>query len=58
MWATFKAVLWGFLGIRSSKGYDEDRKKLNVKHVIIVGIVCAAGFVLTLLMLVKFITTK
>ena len=58
MWNTIKAVLWGFLGIRSSKGYDEDRQKLNVKHVIIAGIVCALIFILTLVMLVKIITSK
>jgi Protein of unknown function (DUF2970) len=58
MWRTIKAVLWGFLGIRSSKGYDEDRQKLNVKHVIIAGIICALIFVFTLVMLVKIITSK
>ena len=58
MWNTFKAVLWAFLGIRSSSGYDEDRKKLKVQHVIIVGVVCALVFVVTLFMLVKVITAK
>jgi Protein of unknown function (DUF2970) len=58
VWNTFKAVLWGFLGIRSSKGYDEDRKKLKVQHVIIAGIICALLFVFTLFTLVKFITAK
>jgi hypothetical protein len=58
MWNTIKAVLWGFLGIRSSKGYDEDRQKLNVKHVIIAGIICALIFILTLVTLVKVITSK
>ncbi len=58
MWNTIKAVLWGFLGIRSNKGYDEDRQKLNVKHVIIAGIICAVIFILTLMTLVKIITSK
>jgi hypothetical protein len=58
MWDTFKAVFWAFLGIRSSKGYDEDRKKLKIQHVIIVGVVCALVFVVTLFTLVKFITAK
>jgi hypothetical protein len=58
VWNTFKAVLWGFLGIRSAQGYDEDRNKLKLQHVVIVGVVCALIFVATLLMLVKFITTK
>lgn len=38
MWDTLKAVMWGFLGIRSSKGYENDQKKLKIHHVI------AAGF--------------
>ncbi len=58
MWDTLKAVLWAFLGIRSSGGYDEDRKKLKVQHVIIVGVVCALVFVVTLFTLVKVITAK
>ena len=58
MWDTLKAVLWAFLGIRSSKGYDEDRRKLKLQHVIAVGIVCALLFVLVLVTLVRFITTK
>jgi Protein of unknown function (DUF2970) len=58
MWKTIKAVLWGFLGIRSKQGYDEDRQQLNVKHVIIAGIVCAIVFVGILFTLVKFITAK
>lgn len=58
MWDTFKAVLWGFLGIRSSKGYDEDRSKLKVQHVIVAGVVCAIGFVVVLVLVVKTITSK
>lgn len=58
MWETVKAVLWAFLGIRSQRGYDEDRKKLKVQHVIAVGIICALIFVVTLIVLVKLITAK
>lgn len=58
MWNTFKAVLWAFLGIRSARGYEEDRSKLKIQHVVIVGVVCALIFVATLFMLVKFITAK
>ncbi len=58
MWSTFRAVLWAFLGIRSSKGYDEDRKQLKVQHVIIAGVVSALMFVLLLVLLVRFITSK
>lgn len=58
MWETFRAVLWGFLGIRSSKGYDQDRAKLKVQHVIVAGAVCALLFVLLLVMVVKWVTAK
>ncbi|MFM7459390.1 MAG: DUF2970 domain-containing protein [Burkholderiales bacterium] len=57
-WNTFKAVVWAFLGIRSSRGYEEDRSKLKIQHVVIVGVVCALIFVAMLFMLVKFITAK
>lgn len=58
MWNTFKAVLWGFLGIRSSKGYAHDQKKLKVHHVIAAGIVCALFFVVSLFFLVRMLTAK
>lgn len=29
MWDAIKAVSWSFFGIRSQKGYDDDRKKLT-----------------------------
>ena len=58
MWATIKAVLWGFLGIRSSKGYENDQKKLKIHNVIAVGIFCALIFVVGLFFLVRMLTAK
>jgi hypothetical protein len=58
MWDTFKAVLWGFLGIRSSKGYENDQKKLKIQHVIAVGIICTLVFVVSLFFLVRVLTAK
>ena len=58
MWDTLKAVLWGFFGIRSSRGYDEDRKKLKIQYVIAAGVFCAVMMVLVLVAVVKFITAK
>ena len=58
MWNTIKAVLWGFLGIRSSSGYEDDRQKLKLQHVIAVGIFCALVFVVSLFFLVRMLTTK
>ena len=58
MWNTVKAVLWGFLGIRSRRGYEDDRQKLKLQHVIAVGICCALVFVVSLFFLVRMLTTK
>ena len=58
MWSAIKAVLWGFLGIRSSKGYESDQKKLKIQHVVAVGLVCALVFVLSLIFLARMLTAK
>ena len=58
MWNTFKAVLWGFLGIRSNKGYENDQQKLKVQHVIAVGDFCALVFVVSLFVLVRMLTAR
>ena len=58
MWNTIKAVLWGFLGIRSNKGYEDDQQKLKLQHVIAVGVACALLFIVGLFFLVRMLTTK
>ena len=58
MWNTLKAVLWGFLGIRSAKGYEDDQQKLKVQHVIAVGVFCALVFVVGLFFLARVLTAK
>ena len=58
MWSTFKAVLWGFLGVRSSRGYQDDQKKLKIQHVIAAGVFCALIFVVSLFFLVRMLTAK
>ena len=52
---TLRAVAWSFLGIRKGKGYEEDVSQLNPVHVIIAGVVGAVLFVLTLVVLVKWV---
>ena len=56
--ATVKAVMWSFFGVRKKSAYEEDTQKLNPVHVIIAGIIAAVLFVLTLLMLVKWVVAK
>ena len=52
---TLSAVLWSFFGVRRGANHSEDKQKLNPVHVIIVGVLAAAAFVLGLLTLVNFV---
>jgi hypothetical protein len=52
---TFKAVAWSFFGVRKGSEYERDVAELKPQHVIVVGIVCAALFVLALVTIVKWI---
>lgn len=54
-WATLTAVLWSFFGVRRSDHHDEDMRNLNPIHVIIVGILAAFVFVMTLIGIVKLV---
>lgn len=56
--ATMKAVMWSFLGIRKKSGYEQDAAKLNPIYVIIAGILGAIIFVTTLLLIVKSVVAK
>jgi len=50
-----KAVFWSFLGIRRKQDYEKDAVRLTPVQVIVAGIIGAALFVLTLILLVRFI---
>jgi hypothetical protein len=52
---TLSAVLWSFFGVRKGQSHSEDMQKLNPVHVILVGLLAAAGFVLGLLLLVNYV---
>jgi hypothetical protein len=52
---TFKAVAWSFFGVRQASQYEKDLAQLNPVHVVVAGVVAAAAFVLTLVMLVKWV---
>jgi hypothetical protein len=54
---TARAVLWSFFGIRKGKDYRKDAEQLNPVHVILMGIAAAALFVLTLVLIVKWVTS-
>ena len=46
------AVFWSFFGIRRRRDYDADAQSLRPAQIIIAGLVGAAVFVLTMLLLV------
>lgn len=54
---TMRAVLWSFFGVRRRSGYEQDAQQLNPVHVVIAGIIAAAIFVLTLVMVVRFVVS-
>ena len=53
-----KAVFWSFLGIRRRAAHESDVTRLKPAQVIIAGLVGAAIFVLSLVLLVKFIVSR
>ena len=53
-----RAVMWSFIGIRKSSGYENDVAKIKPLQAIVAGLVGAAVFVISLVMLVTFLTAK
>ena len=51
-----KTVLWSFFGIRRRAEYEKDAVRLTPPQVIVAGIIGALIFILSLIMLVRFIT--
>ncbi len=52
-----RAVFWSFLGIRKRSAHEKDAVTIRPAQVIVAGIIGAAIFVMTLVMLVRFITS-
>ncbi len=55
---TLKAVAWSFFGVRKASDYQDDVAKINPVHAIVAGVIAAAIFVLTLVILVKWIISS
>ncbi len=51
-----RAVFWSFIGIRKSSGYEDDVARITPLQAIVAGLIGAAVFVASLVMLVKFLT--
>jgi len=54
---TIRAVLWSFLGIRRSRGYEEDAARLNPVYVILAGLIAAGLFVAILILVVRMVVS-
>jgi preprotein translocase subunit Sec61beta len=50
-----KTVFWSFLGIRKRAEHEADAVRISPKQVIIAGLIGAALFITTLLLLVRFV---
>jgi Protein of unknown function (DUF2970) len=55
---TLRAVAWSFLGIRKRAGFEQDVQKLNPVHVVVAGILGAAIFVATLIVVVRWVISS
>lgn len=56
--ATVRAVFWSFFGVRKRRDYESDAQQLNPVHVIIAGLIGAAIFVITLLLIVRIVVAQ
>ncbi len=52
---TLRAVAASFFGVRGRKAHESDVARLNPIHVVLVGIMLAVVFVLTLVMIVRWV---
>jgi len=52
-----KTVLWSFFGVRRRVQHEAESVNIKPLHVIVAGIIGAALFVISLLVLVRFITS-
>jgi hypothetical protein len=52
-----KAVFWSFLGIRRSADHDRDAVTITPLQIIVAGIIGAALFVLTVIMVVRLVVS-
>jgi hypothetical protein len=53
-----KAVFWSFLGVRKRAEHEKDLTQIKPAQIVIAGLVGAAIFVLSLVLLVKFIISR
>ncbi len=52
-----KAVFWSFFGVRKRAEYEKDAVRLTLLQVVVAGIIGGIVFVLSLVLLVRYITS-
>ena len=57
-WATVRAVLWSFVGIRKRRDYQRDAAELNPVAVVVAGVLGGVIFVLTLVVIVNIVISQ
>ena len=55
---TMKAVFWSFFGVRKKSDYESDAAQLNPVHAVIAGVIAAALFVTTLVVIVRIVLSQ
>ena len=55
-WQAAKAVFWSFFGVRKKLHYEQDAVQLSPVQVIVIGLIGAVLFVLTLVGVVWLVT--
>jgi hypothetical protein len=55
LWRTVRAVGWSFFGVRKGRDLEQDVGELNPLHVVVVGVVLAALFVVALVLVVNWV---
>jgi preprotein translocase subunit Sec61beta len=55
-WQAAKAVFWSFFGVRKKTHYEQDAMQLSPAQVIVIGLISAVLFVLTLVGIVWLVT--
>lgn len=54
-WQVAKAVFWSFLGIRRRSHHEQDAVRIRPAQAVIAGLVGAGVFVLTLVLIVRYV---
>ena len=55
---TARAVFWSFFGVRKRAHYEADAAQLNPIHVVIMGVIGAALFIVILVSIIKFVVLR